>query len=194
MLEDMVDFARDEGASFAKLVDVEDIVMDPRVRMKCLVPLCKNYRNNLMCPPNVPSVSKFRDWLERYEKAIILQIRSDINSLDKGEGRIDEEMWDDWEGEHEQYLRKLHDIVNALEAEAFKEGFHLAVGFIGSACNLCETCPAEEGEMGCRHPHLARPSLDAVGIDVRRTCENLDIDLQLSSEEHVRWTGIVFLE
>lgn len=194
MQEDLVDFAKEEGASLAKLIDVEDIIMDSRVRMKCFVPLCKNYRNNLMCPPNVPSVDEFRDYLERYEEAIILQVRSGVNSLDKGEGRIDEEMWEEWEGEHAPYLRKLHNIVNAVEAEAFKKGFHLAVGFIGSACNLCETCVAEEGGDECRHPHLARPSLDAVGIDVRRTCENLGIDLQLSSEEDVRWTGIVFLE
>jgi predicted metal-binding protein len=39
------------GATMAKIIPVSSIVIDERVRLKCLVPLCDKYNQNLMCPP-----------------------------------------------------------------------------------------------------------------------------------------------
>lgn len=186
--------AKEKGASLAKLVSVEDIVVDPRVRMKCRIPLCSQYNNNLMCPPFAPTVEEFEESLKKYEKAIFIQVEADINSLDRETGRINEKIWADLEEKHMPHMRKLNEIVGDLEAEAFKMGFHLAIGLIGGACPLCETCVAEEGGDKCRHPFSARPSMEAVGIDVYETCKNLGIPLGLSSHENVRWNGLVLLE
>jgi predicted metal-binding protein len=39
------------GATTAKVIPISSIVVDERVRLKCLVPLCDKYNQNLMCPP-----------------------------------------------------------------------------------------------------------------------------------------------
>jgi predicted metal-binding protein len=48
------------GATAAKLIPISSVVIDERVRLKCLVPLCGKYNQNLMCPPNLPPVEEFR--------------------------------------------------------------------------------------------------------------------------------------
>ena len=80
------------------------------------------------------------------------------------------------------------------EAMAFKEGFYLAAGLIGGDCALCDECVGPQSGERCRHPFEARPSMEAMGIDVLETCRRVGLPLFLSSEKNVRWTGIVLLE
>lgn len=47
--ESLIDFAREEGASLAKLIKVEDIGVNPGVRMKCWIPICRNYAITIVC-------------------------------------------------------------------------------------------------------------------------------------------------
>ena len=51
-LEKLCDEARQLGALEAVAIDASDIVLDDRVLLKCLVPMCANYGVNLTCPPN----------------------------------------------------------------------------------------------------------------------------------------------
>lgn len=60
--------------------------------------------------------------------------------------------------------RDIRRIVPALERELFLAGYYKVFGFAAGACNLCRTCAAS-----CRHPELARPSMEACGIDVFAT-------------------------
>jgi len=52
---------RDAG----KIIDIEDIVVDERVRLKCRIPLCDSFDRNLMCPPRLPSLDEFRQALSQ---------------------------------------------------------------------------------------------------------------------------------
>ena len=62
-----------------------------------------------------------------------------------------------------------HEIVSKIEAEAFYDGYHLALGF---ACGPCKAafCPEIECNalttgQSCRHRLRARSSMEAVGMD-----------------------------
>ncbi len=57
--------------------------------------------------------------------------------------------------------------MSALEREAFKLGYRFAAAFAGGDCVLCEVCEGIEDGV-CRHPFEARPSAEAVGVDVDR--------------------------
>ena len=62
------------------------------------------------------------------------------------------------------------EIVSKLESAAFYDGHYLAVGFGAGSCfsSLCDPktgCQALKGET-CRFPIKARPSMEAVGMDV----------------------------
>lgn len=191
----LISAARDLGADEARIIDTKDIVVDERVRLKCLVPVCASYGRNLMCPPNLMSVEEFRGILKLYGKALILQIEAGYDSMDKMEGCLNKRTCEELEMSTNtlDWQAKLHKLVNRLEAIAFKEGFYLAAGLTGGDCNLCPECVTHRSGEPCRHPFEARPSMEAMGIDVIRTSGNAGLPLSLSSGEKVRWTGLVLL-
>ncbi len=192
----LVRAAKELGADEAKIVDTERIVVDERVRLKCLVPVCDSYGRHLMCPPNLMSVKDFAQVLRRYRKALILQVEADYDSYGKAGRHLSKRTCDELERatNTREWKTTLHELVNRVEAAAFKEGYYLAAGLIGGSCALCPECVSHQSGEPCRRPFEARPSMEAMGIDVLKTCENAGLPLSLSSKEKVRWTGLVLLD
>ena len=188
--------AKEFGADEAKVIDIEHVVVDPRVRLKCLVPLCDSYGRHLMCPPNLMSTQEFADILKRYRKALIVQVETDYDSADIEGGKLNRRTCDEREASTDtrEWKTRLHELVNRVEAAAFKEGCYLAAGLIGGSCALCPECVSHQIGEPCGHPFEARPSMEAMGIDVLKTCENAGLPLSLSSKEKVRWTGLILLD
>jgi len=187
--------ARRLGATHAKAIPARDVFIDERVRLKCTIPLCQNFGRHLMCPPNLISIEEFRRALKAYRLALLVQIESDVDSVDRSRRRLDGKMASQLHkkaGTHEMEKR-LHAIISDLEAMAFKNGFYLAAGLIGSECLLCEKCVGQSGKEACRHPFQARPSMQAVGIDVIKTARKAGLPVILSSRTKVRWTGLLLL-
>ena len=183
------------GATSAKLIPARKVAVDARARLKCLVPVCSSYGRHLLCPPNLMQVQDFAEILSLYEHALILQVQADFDSLDKSEGGLSEELCLKLEGKTGtvRWQRKLHRLVNEMETLAFKNGFRFAAGLIGGDCSLCIECKGlSKGH--CAHPFQARPSMEALGIDVVKTCENAGLSVCLSSSEKVKWTGLVLLD
>jgi predicted metal-binding protein len=195
-LAHLVETALRLEADEAMIIDTSEIAVDKRVRLKCSVPICASYNRNLMCPPNIMSVEEFASIKELYEKALILQIEADHDSKDKSECCLSKRTCDQIEKSTNtlDWQVKLHELVNRMEAIAFKEGFYLAAGLIGGDCSLCPECVTPRSDEPCRHPFKARPSMEAMGIDVLKTCENVGLPLFLSSRRKVRWTGLVLLQ
>lgn len=190
----LVEVALRRGATRAKVISTKDIFVDERVRLKCLVPRCENYGHHLMCPPNTLDVAEFRKIVKAYSYALLVQVDAPYDSSDqKGTslGRRAREGRTGGPGKKQE--RILHDIVNEMERYAFKEGYYLAAGLVGSDCSLCGSCVGVEKRGGCRHPFEARPSMQSLGIDVIRTCGRAGMPIRLSSKEPVRWTGLVLL-
>jgi len=170
------------GASKAAPVPVQNVVVDPRVNFKCQVPLCKYYGRSHICPPRVMDAEKFAKVLARYSFAILVQI-----SLPAKEMGADREKM-----VHEQ-VKKLNEIVAKLERDAFLFGYRFAAGLGGGPCPLCEECSAIVGE-DCRFPFQARPSMEALGIDVIKTAENAGMPIDLPPKDTYLWTGLVLLD
>ncbi len=84
-------------------------------------------------------------------------------------------------------------LMTALEAEAFKMGYRFAAAFAGGDCVLCDVCAGVDGQP-CRHPFEARPSMEAVGIDVVATAEAAGLAVELPADEHPRWTGLLLID
>jgi len=190
--DELVRLAESRGASCAKIVDSGKIAIDRRVRLKCEIPVCSSFNRHQMCPPNLMPVEEFERIVRSYKRTILLQVEGEADSSDRTEGGICKELDDSIAPTESQ--RKLHRLVNELEAAAFKKGFYLATGLIAGECVLCPECvPPSSGEP-CRRPFEARPSMEAMGIDVVRTCRNAGMEVNLSSKEKVRWTGLVLLD
>lgn len=173
---------RENGAE-VKLIPVSYIVVDPRVRIKCLVPVCDSYNRGLMCPPNLPPLHEFREALARFSRALLVQYRQ---SWPSESGR---DMKTAFDG-----ARKLHELINLGEKQALLSGFRFATGLIGGSCHLCEECVGVNSGEKCRHPFRARPSMEAMGIDVIGTAEKAGMPLVFPVEDEVTWTGIILLD
>ncbi|PKN05602.1 MAG: hypothetical protein CVU74_00920 [Deltaproteobacteria bacterium HGW-Deltaproteobacteria-9] len=182
-MKDIMARLRQQGASVVKRIDISDIVVDERVRLKCQIPVCDSYNKNLMCPPFVPSVAFFRDALARYTGAVLIQITAPLPEAMAGGPSA------------EVYTpaKKLHELVNLAEKWAFVYQFRFATGLIGGCCRLCDECVAVKKGRVCRHPFKARPSMEAMGIDVVETVANVRLSIRFPIVNEITWTGVVLI-
>lgn len=196
-LDSLVREAIKRGADRAKIIRTSVIVVDERVRLKCTVPLCDNYGRHLLCPPNLMPIDEFRKVLKAYNYGLLIQVDSEYDSTDRASRHIDRDLCVEVEeaspGAH-KWEKKLQGLVEQMESVAFKKGFYLAAGLSCSHCLLCRDCVGQGSEEPCRHPFRARPSMQAMGIDVIKTCERARMPVRLSSSEKVKWTGLVLLK
>jgi predicted metal-binding protein len=178
MLKELHNEAIQLGVTSAKVVPVSSIVTDERVRLKCLVPLCDKYGHNLMCPPNLPSVAEFRESLNRYSRALFIQLAwQNKGKISKTEAR--------------KHALRLHKIIHELERKALYLGFPLAAGLIGGSCKLCRKCIGPMGH--CRYPLMARPSIEGMGIDVLQTAKQIGLPFDFSSTNRLFWNGLLLI-
>jgi len=166
------------GATRARVIPVSSIIIDERVRLKCLVPLCDKYDHNLMCPPNLPPIAEFRKSLKRYSKALFVQLAwENKGEISKSKAR--------------KLALRLHKIIHELEKKALYLGFPLAAGLIGGSCKLCRKCVGPVGH--CKHPLMARPSIEGMGIDVIQTAKKIGLPFDFSSHDRLFWNGVLLI-
>jgi predicted metal-binding protein len=83
-------------------------------------------------------------------------------------------------------------IVVKLEKEIFLSGFYKALGFGAGPCRLCKEC----GEDGCLHSELARPAMEACGIDVYATAHKNGYPIEVLKDKSCEgnYFGLVLIE
>ena len=194
--------AKKLGATNAIPMNAEDVVVDERVRLKCLVPPCDDYGLNLMCPPYVMSVQEFRGVLSKYMWAVLIQIEALIpvnmkNEIAQASGVAtlyeSEKFVNIYKKVFGSVRLKLHHIVNKVEAKANMLGHRFAAGFKAGPCGLCPECVVKNSGKICRYPYQSRPSMEAVGIDVFKTAENAGFPFDFPVKEKAVWNGLVLV-
>ena len=159
------------GASAADVIPASNVVVDERVWMKCLVPRCRGlqYGGTPYCPPNTPKPDFMRKVFGRYHWAVLF--KRDIENIEDYIPTSEAQIKELRSGSKmiEGYHDKTFEIVGRLESYAQSDGYYVAMGFAGGSCrfSLCRgaTCGVIENG-NCRFPLQARPSMEAVGIDV----------------------------
>jgi len=144
------------GASDAKIISVDRIPVEDEVVEMCKGHLCKGYGKSANCPPHVMGPDQAREWIEKYETALFFKIDVSPQVL------LSEDRF--------KTFKTVYMIASKLEASAREEGFPLAQGLAAGSCKpvFCKgrACDALTDEGECRYPSLARPSMEAVGINV----------------------------
>jgi predicted metal-binding protein len=127
---------------------------------------CGAFGRSLTCPPYSPSPEQMRHILSSYSAAILLRLP-------------DESM-------------ASHDLIAKLERSLFLEGYYSAFGLPAGPCERCKKCNLEH----CTHPRLARPSMEACGIDVYATARKngFCIDVRKTTKEKPTYFGLVLVE
>ncbi len=158
------------GATDARIITADMILIDERVRAKCIYPKCGSYGTNANCPPHAMDLDQVRKVVNNYRYAIFLRLEVPATEIASTEQKV-----------RVTSQRKNHEIVSRLEAEAFYDGYHLALGFAGGPCKR-SFCPEVECQalipgQGCRHPLRARSSMEAVGMNAFTMAANVGWDI-----------------
>ena len=201
-LKFLSNLAKKLGATNAVPMNAKDVVVDERVRLKCLVPPCDDYGLNLMCPPNVMSVQEFRQVLSKYIWAILIQIEAPITKDVQNEIKQADDVATLYG--NKKFLNvykknfgpvrlKLHRIINKVEAKANMLGYRFATGFKAGPCELCPKCVVKNSGKICRYPYQSRPSMESVGIDVFKTAENAGLSFDFPVKGKAVWNGLVLV-
>ena len=201
-LKALCEFAKELGANDAVSFSSKDVVVDERVRLKCLIPPCDDLGLNLMCPPFVMSVQEFKVILSKYSWAILIQIEAPIstkmrNKINKTGDLAslygDEDFLKDYRSTFDPIRMKLHKIINRVEAKASMFGYRFATGFKAGPCKLCSECAVKDSITICKHPYQSRPAMEAVGIDVFKTAENAGLHFDFLTKDKAVWNGLVLV-
>lgn len=153
-LEKYKTYALELGATDAKIIRSEDVVVEYRVIAKCLVPRCPVSGTNVNCPPHSLAPKKVQRLINEFQYGIFFKVDGPYEtSVTKSQ----------------QMKMKSLEVVGRLEARTYYDGYYLAVGFGGASCKttLCpeQDCSALKPGEACRHPLRGRPSMHAVGMD-----------------------------
>jgi len=151
------------GASNAKILSVDDIIVDDRVVLKCQVPLCFGYNVCMNCPPHTLKPAEVRELLKGYKWAVFFTKDVPAEVIVRDKATIKERV---------KVYQDTFKIVNDVESMAFYDGYYLAFGFgagscLHTFCGLQDGCQVLDGGK-CRMSLRARPSMEAVGMDVYR--------------------------
>ncbi|MDD4889732.1 MAG: DUF2284 domain-containing protein [Phycisphaerae bacterium] len=88
---------------------------------------------------------------------------------------------------------KTKRVAAMMERELFLAGCFKAFGFGSGPCELCEVCAFDKG---CRHPHQARPAMEACGVDVFSTARRngFKIEVVRSPCDRQHYFGLVLVK
>lgn len=154
-LEDFCRKAIELGAAKAKIIRAEEVIVADWVRLKCQYG-CGGYGERLTCPPYSPTPSETRKVIAGYRRAILLKFRSCQECGD-------------------QPVVNIHQFIAEMEREVFLSGYYAAFGMACGPCDLCTQCNLKE----CQKPDLARPSMEACGIDVYATARKAGFKIEV---------------
>ncbi|HEB36204.1 hypothetical protein LCGC14_1185190 [marine sediment metagenome] len=157
-----------------KWIDPKNIVISYWVRMKCMFG-CDEYGNAAACPPNAPSFSECEKFFQEYKEAVIFHFE---NQVPKPEDRF-------------KWTRKINLKLLKIEREVFLSGHEKAFLLFMDSCNICDECQGLKEK--CKEPILARPSPEAMCIDVYSTVRKHDYPINVLSDYSQKMNRYAFL-
>ncbi len=164
------------GHGFAdfRWLDPREIVVAEWVRMKCLYG-CGEYGKNACCPPNAPPVDACARFFREYSTAAVFHFAKTVERPE------DRHAWS----------RKLDLELLELEREVFKAGYVKAFLLFFDSCGVCPECTGTRTT--CKEPKLARPTPDALAMDVYATVRKLGYPIEVLSDYKQEMNRYAFL-
>ena len=200
------------GATDAKPIRANDVVIDERVRAKCMIPKCSGYGTCIHCPPTALPIEMVRQVVNNFEWGVLFKVEGDprisagynmihvIEHLAAGRKDPNTELLK----QADERIAKIYSIVGKIESMAFYDSHHLAMGFGAGNCQiaLCKDKGCQVLQEGtCRFPLRGRPSMESCAMDVYQTVTNagwtiypLGIRCDVSEVKCAVHVGLVLIE
>jgi len=154
---------RENGYEDFKWISGGEVVVSQWPRFKCMFG-CSSYGKKGTCPPSVPSIHECQRFFEEYSEIVVIHLRK---KLDDPEDR-------------KEWSRKNNLNLLKLERAAFLSGHRKAFLLFMDECRICEACPGNR--MECKNLQMARPSPEALGVDVFATVHKLGYPIEVLTD------------
>lgn len=173
---DVQHLARQHGAAEAKIIDPAAVVVSEAVVLKCRYG-CPEYGQWRTCPPHAPVPDQTRRLLGEYHRAVLVRFAAKLSR-----------------GRQTPIMKEPQRALAALERDLARRGLRRALALAMGRCWQCDACQLEPGR--CLHPEVARPSMEACGIDVFTTAHRAGLKLSPLAEgdDAVDLVGMVLLD
>ncbi len=154
---------RDGGFDDFKWIEPRSVVVSHWVRMKCMFG-CKDYGRKACCPPNTLSVGECRAFFDEYGAGALFHFEKKVARPE------DRRAW----------TRKIDGGLAGLERRVFLLGHEKAFLFMVGTCRFCAECAGARVE--CAKPLMARPTLEAMAVDVFSTVRQYGYPIEVLSD------------
>jgi predicted metal-binding protein len=154
---------KSRGYSDYRWIPSSEIVVAHWVRMKCLFG-CPAYGRNASCPPNALSVAECQRFFDEYSIAALFHFEKAVAQPE------DRHPWS----------RRVNAGLLKLEREVFLAGYRKALLLNMDSCQICDECTSDRGD--CQHPKSARPTPEAMAIDVFSTVRKVGYPIEVLSD------------
>jgi len=162
-LEKLKKHALDLGANDVKIISAGIISVQDEIIEMCREPLCEGYGTSINCPPHAMTPREFREEIRQFQHALLFKIDVAPEFL-LSENRY-------------EAFRKIYEIAVQLENLSIDTGYSLSKSLAVGSCKpvFCKDyeCQALIDGTSCRYPDLARPSMEALGINVFKLIEDV---------------------
>ncbi len=174
VFQQMHQLALKRGADEAVVISASDVIVDPRVRFKCMIPKCYMSGNCGHCPPYGYSIQEVRDIVSGYERGVFFRVKVNSSVIAAKDlhttfetGVMDKQGNCLSLGAH--YIL-VFTIARVLQKLADHAGY-VSHGFAAGNCRdpfclLQPFCQDLMTDKGCRNPELSAPSMESCGMDV----------------------------
>jgi predicted metal-binding protein len=162
------------GFTDFRWIDPKKIVVGQWVRLKCMFG-CGEYGKTATCPPNVPSVAECERFFREYRRAVVFHF---AKKVPQPEARS-------------AWSRRVGLQLLKLERDLFVSGQEKAFLLAMDSCNMCAECSGDRRT--CKEPRLARPTSDAMAVDVFTTVRSLGYPIEVLSRYDQTMNRYAFL-
>ena len=157
-------------------ISTSQIIFEERVRLKCFY--CNKYNHKWTCPPKIPALNYESIIRNEYSKGLLVKYKENINE-------------DNFEQVRNSTTVKLHQALLKAEKFLYENNNTLVLSFIGGSCKLCKNgCNPEK----CNNPQLARIPMEAAGINVVKTAQNVGYDIVFPIGDSLSRYGLLLWE
>ncbi len=156
------DLALELGATDAKIIDKDDVIIDERIIARCSSPRCPDFGTNLHCPPHGWSIEETRKIVDKHKKGIFIMMKVPFEEMASADY--------DKPAKHKvPSALKMYKIVSKIQSAAFYDGYPFALGFGGGPSCKRVFCPTVEcsglAGKGCRMGLKATHTMHSIGMD-----------------------------
>ena len=157
-------------------IKTSQIYFEERVKLKCFQ--CNKYNHKWTCPPKIPKLDYETIIKKEYSKRLLVRYKESINKENFEQVRLNTTV-------------KLHQALLKAEKFLYDNNNVLVLSFIGGSCKLCKNgCNPEK----CNNPQMARIPMEATGINVIKTVNEVGYNIKFPIEDSLSRYGLLLWE